>query len=502
MCIRRLFSFLVLIGILSTAVLIAPQSDMPTAAAAAAYNTYLPFISNPAFYVATNGNDHSGLGTEAQPWATIGHAVTQVPAGATILVKPGTYSGQIDLDPKFTTAVTVRSLIPYQARLMHNDTVITCHRCRGITIEGFEISHSGPGADRYVIQIQDAARQGQAGRDVILRNNIIHDSYNNDLVKVNNGASHILIENNLFYNQTGLDSHVDVNSATNVIIQDNLFFNDFSGSGRSPLETGSFIVIKDSNGTDDANLGSDNIIVRRNVLFNWIGNIHDAFIAVGEDSVDYYQARNVLIENNLMLGNSSDPMRSPFNGKGVEDIVFRHNTVVGDLPSKAFAMFLELQSNNPINRNIRFYNNIWSDPTGTMGAEAPGDANDFSDTRPEETDSFTLLNNLYWNGGKPIPTNPDELINYTADSQRLVANPLLPSHDNMVLPRWDKTNGRFADGSNTIREAFLRLVQQYGIPSAGSPVIDAADASQSPTEDIFGNPRTQPDIGAVEQPNN
>ena len=68
--------------------------------------------------------------------------------------------------------------------------------------------------------------------DVVFRNNIFHDSWNNDILKINNGARRVTVEGNVFYNQTGSDEHMDVNSVTDVVIQDNIFFNDFAGSGR------------------------------------------------------------------------------------------------------------------------------------------------------------------------------------------------------------------------------------------------------------------------------
>ena len=78
------------------------------------------------FYVATNGNDGSGNGSSGNPWATITHAVDTVPDGSTVLVRPGTYFGRVSLRRVFATGITVRSEVPYQARLRYDATVVTC----------------------------------------------------------------------------------------------------------------------------------------------------------------------------------------------------------------------------------------------------------------------------------------------------------------------------------------------------------------------------------------
>ncbi|MBT8323598.1 MAG: hypothetical protein KJO94_08970, partial [Eudoraea sp.] len=151
-------------------------------------NTY---ALDQTFYVAPNGDDVSGDGSALKPWATITNALDSIPDGATVVVRSGTYSGQVRLRGTFDAGVTIRSKIPYQARLRHNATVVTCFYGKGITLEGFDIAHSGSGSGALVIQIQDL--RGEPGGDdfvsrITIRNNVLHDSYNNDILKINNGA--------------------------------------------------------------------------------------------------------------------------------------------------------------------------------------------------------------------------------------------------------------------------------------------------------------------------
>ncbi|MCA9424900.1 MAG: hypothetical protein KC994_07480 [Candidatus Omnitrophica bacterium] len=457
------------------------------------------------FYVATNGDDSIGDGSENAPWATITHAVDTIPDESLVLVKPGSYFGRVRLRQEFPNGIVVRSETPYQARLRNDSTVVTSFYGKGITMEGFDIAHDGPGAGGLVVQVQDLI--GEPGGDdfvsrIVFRNNVLHDSYNNDILKINNGAHDVLVEGNLFYNQQGSDEHIDINSVVDVTVQDNVFFNSFESSGRTNNnDTSGYIVVKDSNAMDDTVLGSDQIAIRRNVFLNWQGSTGSNFVLFGEDGQSFFEASNGLVENNLFLGNSANVMRAAFGVKGCRDITFRNNTVVGDLPSLAFAMRLNVEGANLPNENIRFFNNIWSDPTGTMGAEDPTRPNDFSDTPPDETSSFEIANNLYWNGGEVIPENASELVNFGDDAKRVVDNPSLPSQAGLTLPWWNPGLGEFNDGSSTIRQAFERLVNLYGTPSHGSPAINGASNIHSATEDILGNQRpsgSQSDIGAVE----
>jgi hypothetical protein len=452
------------------------------------------------FYVATNGIDAPTNGGLAAPWATITYALDRVPDGSTILVRPGTYTGRIRIRGSFAAGVTVKSELPYQAKLRAQEAVLTIYNdaanIEGISIEGFDIAHNGAGAGALVVQIQDGA--ATETRRIRLIDNILHDSFNNDILKINNGASNILVRGNLFYNQTGSDEHIDINSVDDVIVEDNIFFNCFSCSNRSdPSDTASFVVVKDSNATDDEYLGARNVTIRRNIMLNWQGSIGSGFLLFGEDGTANFEAFTCLVENNLLLGNSTSVMRSPLGVKGSRDITFRHNTIVGNLPANAFATRINREGSNPQIEAVRFVHNIFSDPTGSM--------TDFADALPADVSTARpaiLERNLYFNGSNALPNDSSDVINITNDATRVTGDPLLADNSGLTPPAWQPTSLQFVGGYGRIRDVFVDFANRYGRPGVGSGVINAASVIGAiPDTDLLGNVRSQStsDLGALQR---
>lgn len=446
------------------------------------------------YFVAPYGVDRINGGSSIQPWKTINYGLALIPNGNTLIVREGIYTENIRINKNFSKGLLLKSEVPYLAKLTSDQRVIALVKeAENITIEGFEITHNTLSAKPLVVHI-DGWGQNSV-KNIVLRNNIIHDSYNNDLLKINNGAEHITVECNIFYNQGDSDEHIDVNSAANINISDNIFFNHFSKSSRQTTKkSSSFIVIKDSNSDEDRFLGAENIRVYRNVFLNWQGSHGQGFISVGEDGKPYYEAHNINIYNNLMLGNSPISMRAPLIVKGAESIKFFNNTISGDLPSNAYAVRITQEGKNKKPKNIKLYNNIWSDPTGTMGQGASESSNDFSDTLFYQVDSYTLANNLYWNGAQPLPYSMLDKINPTSDGTKLVLNSHLNSNKIINTPSWNITKKKFDDGSLDIRAAFIQLVNLNGIPKFETHQHIIND---SPADDILGQQRNSPHtIGA------
>lgn len=440
------------------------------------------------FYVAPGGSN-SADGSQARPWATITHAVNSVPDGSTILVQPGLYSGEVRLDRAFTVGITVRSATPYAAQLRSasGTQAVRSYYGRRITLEGFDIAHGAADSRALVVHIQDADQNGTT-REITLRNNLIHDSVDNDLLKINNGARQVTVTGNLFYNQKGSDEHIDVNSVLDVVVQDNVFFNTPANGD----VTSAFVVVKDSNGASDGITGSRNITLRRNLFLGWAGSPGYGFIQIGEDGAAFFEATAVLIENNLLLHHSAATLNAPIAIMGSGDVTFRNNSFVGDGPAQAWLRVYKY-GDNQLPANIRFFNNLWARPGGGQPR--------FARSPQGEVGTFALVGNLYWNGGQAIPSSAGEVITPDDDPRAVVANPALPSQAGLLLPTWDASQGRFADGSTSIAAVFRRLVMTYGTPAESSPARGEADPANAPTEDILGRPRgASPDLGAVNVP--
>ena len=441
----------------------------------------------PVYYVAPApaGDDRAGGGTPERPWATISFAVTKLPeTGGTILVRDGLYQGNVRISRKFRALAWIRAEHPYRARLRNNSSqTLSIWDAANVVFTGFDVSKSTyPTAVPLCSQI---ARS----ENIILADNIFHDSLNNDILKINDSPRNLLIIGNVFYNQQGAaGQHIDVNGATDVTIRDNIFFNDYSDSPYDGKDTHGFIVVKNSGEVPEARRTQ----ISSNVFLNWVGGVGSNFVLFGEDGLPFYEYQDAVVENNLMIGNSAERMRSPFSSKGAKDVVFRNNTITGDLPSSAYAVRFTRGGPGVMNKNFQLLNNIWSDPSGTMG--------NFADGFREEAVSLVIDNNLYWNGGEPIPIGqtPDkDSVQYTDDARALVADPKLPPIGKVLLPRW--TGESFPSGSKTIRQEFERLVMLYGIPAPGSAAIGRAVPEQSPETDILDRNRgPQTDLGAVQ----
>lgn len=455
-------------------------------------------VSAGEYYISPTGNDTSGNGTIARPWKTLSHAVKAVPDdGSKLILRDGLYRGTTAFSRAFKNSLEIVAENPYLAKLSspeNSNRVLYITKAANVVFNGLEFFGSGSEKTDYLIQITT-----KESRDVAFRNCIIHDSYKNDLIKINDSASRIVFSGCIFYNQppNGGDEHFDINTVTDITVEDSIFFNDYPGSGRPAANAGhSFIVIKNSGKTPNV---TKNITFRRNIFMNWCGKKDNAFILLGEDGKPFFEAQNILIENNLFLHHGNNPIWGALLYKGgLKNVVTRANTITGHPKTEwtgAFSVMVLNIGENPKIERMSFANNIFCDNTGRMPQFSYSKSDRFA--TPQD---FSAANNLYWNAGKKLKLEPADLFSPDRDPKAVLGDPVLPSvPDEQIIPRLSAGTNRFLSGKSSIREEFERLVEAYAVPGNGSAAIGKADPKTMPKDDILGRPRGRIcDIGCYE----
>ncbi len=443
------------------------------------------------FYVATSGSDTTGDGTFNRPWATINHAMRTIPDEiSTVVVGAGTYPEAVHVFRSFTTQTTLRAEEAYAVRLVASGApVVLVEGSANLTITGLEITRP-PGDDTPDSLVLLTDRLGSPSRRVSLRSNIVHGSRRGHLVEVQSGTQDVLVESNVLYDPGDGRSHLVLDGADGALVRENVLFDDYVAAGRPGDASASFIVVSNlggSHGRGDRLLSRE-VIVDRNIFLGWQGAQDGHFLRLGGSGVAHREVDGLRLESNLFLGNSRAPMAAPLGLFGTQHVAVRANTIAGNLPAIAFVAEMDRRGAGPGNEDVGLYNNIFSDPNGTMGGLSAGD--------PANNVLVIAQNNLYWNGGRPVPDGSG-IISVNADPAAFVDDPLLPGQASLVAPRWDAEQRTFAGGHTTFRAAFEALAA-YAHTATGSAAIDHADSEHMPLIDLLGRPRGAPDIGALE----
>ncbi len=205
------------------------------------------------FYLSPGGSDTGGTGTRQAPWKTLQHATGKMPDdGSTLVLLDGLYDGSQAVARQFNKMCTVKAEHAYQARLRggpRQNRALTCYQAANVTFQGLEIAGSGATQGEYLVHISTPKTH-----HLVFEDCIVHDCYNNDMIKINDATHHILFRNCVFFNQTDGEGfqHFDINTCTDVRLEDSIFFNDYAGSGRrSANRSQGFIVAKNSGSTPE-----------------------------------------------------------------------------------------------------------------------------------------------------------------------------------------------------------------------------------------------------------
>ena len=426
------------------------------------------------YHVAVGGSDLAGEGSADRPWASIRHALLQVPdaPGVVILVGDGRYADEAGggWARRFESSVTLRSERRYQAELLLDGQRRLEIAGSGIALGGFSLRQAaGPGDPAAA-----PALLRLSGERLRITDCRFLEATGGDLVAIEGGARDIALESNLLAAPGPGGNGIRIADASAVRIAGNILSDASAGSAlaadRTLIRAG---LPYRAAGALVAGRSRD-LRIERNILIHATDSPGSALIDLGtaiEPSDEPY-ARDIVIESNLFLGLPGKRLLAPLRLTASEGVTVRANTFLGDFPALAFLVFAR-EANS-----AAFHNNILADPTGSMDPLAPG----------ASLPPSSAHNNLFWNAGRPIPDlgsiGPD------LDPAAVLADPRLPDpadFDPASLPLPDEA----------ISETFARL-SRFAATAAGSPAIDRADGAQMPLLDLAGQPRGVPDIGALE----
>lgn len=403
-------------------------------------NVSLVRAQGQTYYVDPSGSDTSGDGSILHPWKSIRHAATQVSAGDTVLINPGSYEGDIYVDTDGTAAepVTFRANGP------------------GVIIEG-----SGGDRDAFFIEFADYV--------VVEGLTIQHATRAGLRISM---SDHVTIRRCTFADNGTWGLFTDFSDYTTV--EDSESYGSEDEHGIYISNSSDYPIIRHNrlhhnrgcglhmNG--DISMGGDGIIsnglVEGNTIYeNGLGGGS----GINMDGVTHSMVRNNLLYNNHAGGIT---LYQIDGGSGSHDNKVYNNTVL--MPSDGrWAINIPniSDTNNKLFNNIAYTTHTWRGSISIASPTLAGFESDYNVVmdRFSVDDGNSRINLLAWQA-------------FGYDTHSIIATPI---------------------------QLFINPASADYRLKPGSPAIDHGFLLPDVTEDLAGNPRPSGlthDIGAYELP--
>lgn len=420
-------------------------------------------------FVAVGGNDVSGRGTLDAPYATLGKALSTADTGDTVILRNGTYAGNVRVvDPN----ITIRSFENEWAvisapinDLNQESTVRFMPTASGGRLQRVEIK----GGYYYGVKIESDDEEIPALRDAA-KNILIEDcrihSTGRDAIKITPGCDDVLIRRNEI-SHTGLRDRSNAEGIDNVngdrmIVQNN-YIHDTSTTGVY-AKGGSIGTIIEGNLIQRAG-GSG-------ILFGFRGTDDDVFDTIVNP--DFFEHIDGVIRNNIV----TDTGYAGIGLYGAKNATVQNNTLVNVALDGHGGIIVDSGKTeaklNPLpivvpSRDIRIANNIVSLSAATSEPAFEIRAGGFTGT------FLTTSNRYYKAGGTPA----------FSDAR---------TGQTFGLAAWQQ----HIAGETGSTEGNPQLNSQFHL-NTGSPCIDAGNAGFGVAVDYDAAVRTnRVDIGADE----
>lgn len=291
------------------------------------------------YYISPNGVDSSGCsgGTRGNPWKTWAKAESCVQPGDTVYFEAGTYSnifsGSSRNNITFAGApgqpIEIRPAPGAEGRV-HFNKALHIYGEYGV-LYGMDINASSA----YI----DTALSIHLGcTNIVIANNKIHDSKRHRCVNAFKNTDSISVINNEIYNcgvdpsnQTSMGVALETTGGTNIAFMGNHIHD---AKGGIQIKGGALNVVVENNLIHD-------IVLKSGIFGSTVGACDDPNPQLGNSRMhdpsvpveDRYQAKNVMVRNNIIYNNYAHSAISP---AGWVDYRIFNNTVFNQTGSTVF----------------------------------------------------------------------------------------------------------------------------------------------------------------------
>lgn len=326
-------------------------------------------------YCAPNGRDTHSHGTHAKPFHTVTYALDHIgPAGgATCILGDGDYDRPRS-SWSFEAPVVIQAAHPRAARLER----LYLRNCRNVVWDGVRVDRQSSDEAANVVQFDGSSY-------CTLRNCIItHGTggyQNTDAVKINNGSHHVLLENNVIFD--GTDEEVD-------ILQD---VHDIVLRGNTLYQAG----VHKPEAMVSNKMRARRVVFDRNLFANLNRESGNGALRFGGGRGSGAEADTLIAMENLFINTTG---RGALTMVGARDCLVYGNVFVNhdDRRTGPVAIYANYPRSGITNDGLFILHNIFFDAHGRWTRPVYA----FQDTLPEKRH---ISHNLYWNGGKPVPSD-------------------------------------------------------------------------------------------------
>jgi len=425
------------------------------------------------YYVSTVGVDSTSGGTLLSPWKTIPYALKQVPAGSTIQLRAGTYSGGFTVAKQGTTLEAYPHEVAKIAAPTTDSRVEVSVRIQvdadNVTLRNLDIS----GGYYYAVKTETNWDSGpefmpyHGPKNLLIENSKLHDS-GRDVIKLTFGADYARILKSEIYNSGRRDPSnaegVDAVNVNALLVQDN-YIHDITTNG---------IYVKG---------GSTSPVIERNL----IKRVGHGGIGCGQDTgyewfelnsnPELFESIDCMVRNNIVVNSGSAgifsqaSLRSKILNNTLLNVAttYQAGLVVMGVPHSVPGLSTP---RNRLDQDATIINNVV-----VVNSRRP--VFSIRDFGGGTEGAVTLKNNLYHNSSTAALFS-DEPRGWAGGLSAWKAHTGQDQARIEAAPMLDATTHRLAPGS---------------------PAIDVGYGAAEVADDIDGKPRPAgraPDIGASE----